>query len=533
MTKGIYLSQVLRIERGSIMHKNRSDERLGIERAFSFMMKKFHPHRIPFFAALIVGFLTYGYAFANKLINHDEAYHLFTKGATIESGRWSLALLSYIFPDVSMPWIYGILTIVLMALSACVIIKTFEIRRPVFQVLIAGLIIAFPSLIGTFGYMYTTTSYGVAFLMASLAMMLVSRNTLKSFLIALGLMVFSLGIYQSYVAVAASLLVLLLIQRSLYGQDIKKTILQGVRYILLLGISLAAYYGLMILVQKITNIPMGEYASKQNNFKISEIFFRIKTAYFYFVAFFTQGFSGLIPTVFSRAIHFVLLAMAGVIGLFWAVKTKNILKIGFLLALAIIFPLAVNCMYLFTSFVSVHTLVLYSFISLYVLIVVMIEYSLDACDGKVQWQKIIANTAVVCLAIVVVVNTYIGNMSFLRMHLAYENTYSFYTSVWTEIRTRSDFDENTKLAVVGEYNAPSFYSENFSDISDLRGIGGILPNSYSKDRFLEYYIGVTVPFAEKEEINAIMATEEYEQMPAYPYSGCISKFGDVLVVKLG
>mgnify|MGYP003295413253 CR=1 FL=1 len=34
-------------------------------------------------------------------------------------GRWGLDILEYIFPNYSMPWIYGIITITLMAVSIC------------------------------------------------------------------------------------------------------------------------------------------------------------------------------------------------------------------------------------------------------------------------------------------------------------------------------------------------------------------------------------------------------------------------------
>ena len=54
--------------------------------------------RTPFCSALIAGLLAHGYAFANKLLNHDEIESLFGKGATVTSGRWDWSSSRFCFP---------------------------------------------------------------------------------------------------------------------------------------------------------------------------------------------------------------------------------------------------------------------------------------------------------------------------------------------------------------------------------------------------------------------------------------------------
>ena len=84
--------------------------------------------RAPFFASLLAGLAAHGYAFFNKLVNHDEIESLFGKGATITSGRWGLELVKILFPDWSMPWIYGLVSLLLMAAAACVMLWMLEVR---------------------------------------------------------------------------------------------------------------------------------------------------------------------------------------------------------------------------------------------------------------------------------------------------------------------------------------------------------------------------------------------------------------------
>lgn len=52
---------------------------LGIGRAYK-------NNKTPFLAALFTGLLAHGFAFTNKLLNHDEIESLFGKGATVHLG---------------------------------------------------------------------------------------------------------------------------------------------------------------------------------------------------------------------------------------------------------------------------------------------------------------------------------------------------------------------------------------------------------------------------------------------------------------
>ena len=99
------------------------------------------PYRWAFFGALICGLLAHMFAFTNKLVNHDEVQCLFSKGATVDSGRWGLGALDSILPNFSMPWIYGIMTIVLIALAVCLMADLFSIRSKLLQVLLGGCVL--------------------------------------------------------------------------------------------------------------------------------------------------------------------------------------------------------------------------------------------------------------------------------------------------------------------------------------------------------------------------------------------------------
>ncbi|MGN0978377.1 MAG: glucosyltransferase domain-containing protein [Faecousia sp.] len=501
-----------------------------LETAANWLGLKIKENKVPLLASVIVGMLAYVFAFTNKLVNHDEVFTLFFKGGTLGSGRWGLGLLDHIFPNYSMPWIYGVITIVLMAVSVCIIVHLFAVRSKLLQALLAGCIVAFPSLIGTVAYMFTVSSYTLSFLLAVLAVWLLEKEPKRCFLPALVCMIASLSIYQPYISVAASMLVLLLIQKLLQGQDVASVIRRGFVFLGFLIVSLGLYYLATLLINRVTGNSFSGYADGNLSFHLADIPSGIADAYTTFFRYLSEGFRGLIPTAFSRWMHYLCFAATAVLLVLWVLSQKGRQVGRFLLlaALIVLLPLAINCMHLFATADAVHTLVLYGFIAVYILFVILAEASLP----QALPSRIAANVITVCLAAVITANIYIANESYLNLYLRYENAYAFYTSLIADIKMTPGFDKNTKLAVIGTYQEPAFYLEKFYYTDELTGVDGFLPDNYSNERFLEYYLGFPIPFASDQEIQAIQETVEYQEMAVYPYYGSLKLIGDILVVKL-
>ena len=167
------------------------------------------------------------------------------------------------------------------------------------QVLAAGLILTFPSLTGTFGYLFTASSYGVAFLLAVLSVWFLQRSSLWYWLGAVVCMVLSLSIYQSYISLTAALLVLVLIRQLLAGEDAAAVFRRGVGYVLFLILSLGLYFGLTQLILKLKHIQMVSYAADSVTFNFRSLPGNLVLAYQSFVRNFREPAFGLIPTAFS------------------------------------------------------------------------------------------------------------------------------------------------------------------------------------------------------------------------------------------
>lgn len=505
---------------------------LFLEKAAGQAAAFFRRYRTAFLSSLFFGFLAYGFVLTNKLINHDEVHSLFIKGATVVSGRWGLGFLDTIFPNYSMPWIYGLITIFLVAVGICVLTAMFDIRNKVLQGILAGCVMVFPSLIGLFGYMFTSCSFALSFLLAILSAALLQKEKKRYILIAAGCLVLSLSIYQSYISVAAGLLVLVLIRRLLTGSKASSVLKQGIFYVVFLVAALVIYYLCTQVVFRITGTEMGEYAAGNFTFTPGGILSGAALAYETFFRFFTEGACGLIPTAFSRLLHGIIL----VISLFLAIglcKTRKLTAgaVALLAVLVLVLPLAVNCMYMITAEDSIHTLVLYGFVNLYICMLMLAQLTLERLDQKAA-AGLLLNAQTCLLALVIAGNIYIANEAYLHLYLRYENAYAFYNTLAADIKMQPDFTEETVLAVVGNYQQPAYYTEQFEHIHAITGIYGFVPDNYSNQRFLEYYLGFPIPFASREEIAVIAASPEFEAMPVYPYYGSLKCFGNIMVVKL-
>ena len=482
--------------------------------------------RMPFFTALVVGLLAHGYAFFNKLVNHDEIESLFGKGATVTSGRWGLELVKVLFPDWSMPWIYGAVSLLLMAAAVCLMLRLLQIRTRALQMLLAALVISFPTLTGNFCFMFTSAPYAWAFLLAVLAAALFWEKRPLPRALGLVLLVLALGIYQSYIAVVASLCVLKMMAEAMDAErPAAGIVLDGVKALAWMAAAIAVYYAATLLAFRVTGAAFNTYVTENVNGSVS-LLRRVRMAYDNFLYIFTFRNFYVISSEFARYLHLLLAAGTGLGMAVLAVKKRSLLHAGLLAVLAALLPLSICCMFLIMSRQSIHTLVMYSFTAVYFLTALVLE----RLPGV--WGRRSGAFAGVVLAAVVLSNVYFANMTYLKLQLQYENAYAFYTVLTSRLTSLEGFDEHSRLALVGRQET---LLHRFPELNTelLMGPSPDLVNIYSRENLLRYYLGFDVPFASEEECAALENDPAVQAMPVYPYTGSVRMIGDLAVIRLG
>lgn len=512
------------------------------ERLFSALFRFLRRYRIPFFSALVFGFLSHMFTFTNKLLNHDELNFLFSKGITISSGRWGLVFLDPFLPDASLPWLNGTITLLLITISVCLIVHLFSIKNFAVQVVLSGLIVSSPALTGTFSYMFTSTYYGVAFLLSVAAVCLIRHTGTKSryrylcILVALSFSVFSTAIYQAYIAITAGLFVLLLIQQLLDSNTKLRTLLvNGSCGVLFLALSLGGYWICCKVIWSVTGIPMNQYSQDAVTFQLSTILENIKNAYLHFFSYTLHPSSGLIASPLSQYFHIACLAAVCAELLIWAIQTKRWDRFLLMVFLLTMLPLSINCMYIFIAAYHIHTLVLYSIIIVYIFVAIVIEHGLLSPAAKSLFSSVrryAYDIIVLGLTAVLISSIYTANTAYLRLHLRYENFYAFCTSIVSQLQSTPEYHQDTPVAIVGTLPDPEFYSDSLPGTDNIVGVMEFSPNTYARDKMFEYYIGYKLNLAEDWQTQTLSQTPEVVAMPEYPAYGSIQMIDNTLVIKL-
>ena len=483
------------------------------------LWQRFTQYRLPFVSSLVFGLLAHMYAFSNKLLNADEISALFSKGATVTSGRWGLEVTSWIFPNVSMPWIYGLISLLLLACAVCLTVSVFRIGSPLLQLLLAAVIVSFPAVLGNFCFMFTSAPYALAIFLAVLSVRLFTLGGWKNCLAGVLLLAFSLGIYQAYISLAASFLVLCLIRDVLNGEESAAGVLRkGVRYVLLLVCGLVLYYAVTLIVDTVGGHGYQEYEFMSGG----GILASLVRAYTSFARTIFSGYFGYVNSNLSLVIHLALLLMSLTFMVLEMRKGRDAWSVALLLVLLAVFPLSVNCMYLIASVDIIHTLVLFSFVSVYVLAVLLA----DRAKGR---RGLARDAAALALALVAAGNIFYCNKVYLKMALQYENAYAFYNTLMAQVMETPGFSQYTVIDFVGS-EAKGLKEFDEIDTSMLTGPNDDLVNIYTRVDLMRYYMGLDLYSYREDTVYA----DWYEQMPSYPNEGSIVMRPDEnrIIVKL-
>ena len=238
-------------------------------------------------AVFVCGFMAHGYFFTNKISYHDDSCYYFGVGMTFGSGRWALGLIQKVmnkvgFLNYSSSWWNGGLCILLTAVCAVLLVDLLQIRQKSYAVLLGALLIAFPAMASLFAYMFTAPYYMFAILLMIVAVYITVRYP-YGYLLAIVIIAFSMGIYQTYFGVATSLLVLILL-RDMEDRNFAQNVMEAFKYLFTLLGGMLLYFLCNRVCIKIFQITLVEYQGINNmaNVTLRSLIGSVKRAYIVF-----------------------------------------------------------------------------------------------------------------------------------------------------------------------------------------------------------------------------------------------------------
>lgn len=497
-------------------------------------------------STLAFGLLAHGFALFTKLAIGDEAFLLFTVGATTGSGRWFLGLLGsavqFFFgsPNFSLPLWGGLLTLVCTGLCSCALVSWLGLAKKRSWILVSGILTVFPVMSGLFFYCFTAPYYMLGLLLVLLGgRLLCTRRRAGAFLGSVCLVCLGLSIYQAFLPLFLSLLlVFFLKERFQEPRGTLPGLLKDIGWYCLGCLFIAAFYLLSVRLSiRLSGTELTDYKgiSSMGSASIPEYLHRIKLAiYLFFFPARADRYAFLFPyrllsCYWLTLIGIGLLSLAPILRLF---RQSPITGIAGLLALAF-FPLAVNFIYLLCAQADVYNLMLFGLMAPFFLLVCLTDWALPAGNGKTA--LVLRKAAVVLLAVFCLFCIRTDNAVYARGHYMQERAKSYFTTMIAQIKSTPGYTGATPVAFVGDiysYTDPTFRGiEGFGALSmaPLPYDSSPFSIGHSWKDFLNLWCGFSPPFANPE---AFESLPEVQAMPAYPDSGSIRMVNGVVVVKL-
>jgi len=501
--------------------------------------------KLTFLSAVLLGLLAHAFVFTNFLPNHDVFYSMFnnlrTDGGTW-SGRWFLRFPKIISSVFGMPWVNGILGILYLAVTACFIGSLLRVKTPIYCVLLAALIVVFPVVAATHFYIHTSDAIFFAAMLSSLAVHFTVRYRF-GFCAGIPLLVFSLGIYQAYFALAAGLFVAVLLLDALRGEKAKCTLLRGVRYVITLGAGMAIYLVTVRLTAG-NNLTTYQGINTMGQIPLSDLPTLIVEAYMYVIRYFRWNWYG--DHFSSMRYLFALLAMLSG-GLFCGLVIQkrmyrnlgNLLLLGLLLLL---FPLAFNVVVIMNGVHHPpHLVMSYGLVLAPVFCLALLELAgAETEKSKKIWHgyavPIISWSVALSLAVCTFGYWVRTNQAYFKQHLVYEQGYAFSNTLLTRIQSLEDYTGEEEIWLIG--NASTDFSVHHSApalevLLPMTGIIHSIPQTYSYGYFLRYFLGNVQEIRRPHygDLREMGLVEIVEGMPFYPADGSILRVHNRIVVR--
>lgn len=516
---------------------------------FAQFSKKIPRHtRICFLSGMLIGWLTHFYMLTHKFLNWDDANNMDTYGSGDYLGRWFLKVIHPLGGKYSIPAVHGFLFLVCIAISACLILEIVQIRSTTGAILVSAVLMTFPSVVSTMTFMFMAHTSGIGILMVTLAVYLL-RKYKHGWLPCAVLLICALGIYQSYISFAITLMLMGMIADIFHGKKFGEILKSGMICVLILGTSVLIYMQLSHIIYP--NLDNETYGGVGNMGKIaiSEIPVLIGRCYKRFLEYFLWKPFAFVSS--TAQVANIITCVLAVILFAYLVVTRKMYQDKLTLLMLIVIcgfvPLAAAFIYFMAPEVSYSMLMLYAYALIYIIVLALLEYCMENWHVRpvsVRWKNAVRYGMVIITVLTVGISSYtdylLTNRAYLRTNFATERVQQYFNRVIAKVESTEGFVEGDRIEILGEFyyrDNPSSVEVDILDAEDLRELDGValengLLTTSVRDNFIKMFVGYEMAdlrFSDKE---AIMATQEYQNMPVYPEDGCVQKIGDIWVVKM-
>lgn len=208
-------------------------------------------------------------------------------------------------------------------------------------------------------------------------------------------------------------------------------------------------------------------------------------------------------------------------------RVKNILSSLVVCLLLPAFLLAVGFIVIMVPDGWIYTLMVYSFSLLACAPLVILE-CLPEGTGSCLTEKIVS----LLVAMLVCFYGYYANVNYTAVAFAGEQISNYLSNVVLRATMTEGYTSDKQWVFLGQIEDP-LLSSPWDDEISYTGLGftEYLINQYSRNDWIENYIGYDLPMADEATVNRLAALEQVQQMPCWPDAGATLVLEDTVIVK--
>lgn len=497
-----------------------------------------------FLSSIFWGMLSYIYLFTNNLNIFDNiAMTPGGYGTGTSSGRWFLQefgnFVGEIWGNYNIPLFIGLFSIIMLAVTSCIIIKIFEIKNKWNCILIGGITVVFPSVASTMLFTFTAGYYSLAIFFTVLGVFLINKYKAPAYLLGTLLFSFSLGIYQGYYPLTACIFMIILMQMCVNGKyAFKEVILKGIKFLSALLVGYILYRLLLEYFLHTSNINLSSYEGidVMGKIDISLLPDQIKSIYKTLIK---MPFSDYHAINGTRIIRYSFLGIYIISFISFLVLIKNNFKnekfslIGLLGVLILLFPIAVDSIVILVPNGRIYTLMQMAFIGIFYLVIVLNDYNLEI-NSSSYINRILSFSAVAIILVCILNYSWQSNVNYRATY--YENRIleNYYATMYTRIKSVDDYNQDMDVYFVGRAISDKTFKSRWADLPFRYGGNGSHINtySYSRAQTISNYLGYSYEEIDFESEIYKDNKELIEEMGKYPNSNSIKVIDNKVFIRI-
>lgn len=489
----------------------------------------------------IFGIIAHGYCYFNELLSHDSLYEMLGgheyNVRMLQNGRFMKPIYVRFRGNITLPTYIGFISLFFISLSTFTIIKLLDIKNNVFIAIICGILVTNYSITLTNAtYMHDVDAYSIALFCSSLSIYMFKNNKF-GYIFGTLLLVITMGFYQAYFSVAIMLLMIVAIKELLSNKDTKEVIINNIKILCFMIISILVWYGIFQLTLKVFNVHVVDIYNKVPTFKdlfnLSELDAVFNNLFNSEKLWFSGRNMHHSWLILGLNIIFILMLVYFIIQI-EKIQRITITNVVLVVLVILLMPIGMNIACLMSMGV-VHDLMTYSFFLFYVFVIMLADAYVDINKIKETNNDISKILIYVCSFLLLSSNFTYSNEVYLEKNLIDKSTLSMMTRVLDRMETTNGYKAGeTKVAFIG--------TPVGSDITDIRlgfintGVGTNIPTLITYydvyKTYFESYLSYPINLLSYDEMYDYTQLQEVKDMSSFPEEGSVAFVDDVMVVKI-